>query len=165
MVGTGGVHNVNTDGQGFFTGYYNADDATAERMRHGMYWSGDLAYCDADGWIYLAGRSGDWLRVDGENMAAAPIERILIRLPDINLVAVYAVPDENVGRPDHGGDRAQRRRHAHTREFRIIPRSAGRPLSQGVAEVCPHRARPADDRHAQGAQTRTRGAGSDARRR
>ncbi len=88
---------VNTDGQGFFTGYYNADDATAERMRHGMYWSGDLAYRDADGWIYLAGRSGDWLRVDGENMAAAPIERILIRLPVINLVAVYAVPDENVG--------------------------------------------------------------------
>jgi len=88
---------VNTDGQGFFTGYYNADDATAERMRHGMYWSGDLAYKDAEGWIYLAGRSGDWLRVDGENMAAAPIERILIRLPDINLVAVYAVPDDNVG--------------------------------------------------------------------
>ncbi|MCV7299884.1 AMP-binding protein [Mycobacterium barrassiae] len=88
---------VNTDGQGFFTGYYNADDATAERMRHGMYWSGDLAYRDDDGWIYLAGRSGDWLRVDGENMAAAPIERILIRLPVANLVAVYAVPDENVG--------------------------------------------------------------------
>ncbi|BBX02295.1 acyl-CoA synthetase [Mycolicibacterium moriokaense] len=88
---------VNTDGQGFFTGYYNADDATAERLRHGMYWSGDLAYRDADGWIYLAGRSGDWMRVDGENMAAAPIERILSRLPVINLVAVYAVPDENVG--------------------------------------------------------------------
>jgi fatty-acyl-CoA synthase len=88
---------VNTQGAGFFTGYYNADDATAERMRHGMYWSGDLAYCDADGWIYLAGRSGDWLRVDGENMAIAPIERILIRLPALSQVAVYAVPDENVG--------------------------------------------------------------------
>jgi len=88
---------VNTTGAGFFTGYYNADDATAERMRHGMYWSGDLAYVDEDGWIYLAGRSGDWLRVDGENMAAAPIERILIRLPDISQVAVYAVPDEHVG--------------------------------------------------------------------
>ncbi|HEX9499992.1 MAG TPA: acyl-CoA synthetase, partial [Mycobacterium sp.] len=35
--------------------------------------------------------------VDGENLAAAPIERILVRLPDINRVAVYAVPDENVG--------------------------------------------------------------------
>ena len=88
---------VNTSGTGFFTGYYNSEDATAERMRHGMYWSGDLAYRDADGWIYLAGRTADWMRVDGENLAAAPIERILVRLPDINRVAVYAVPDENVG--------------------------------------------------------------------
>ena len=88
---------VNTDGAGFFTGYYNAEDATAERLRHGMYWSGDLAYRDTEGWIYLAGRSGDWLRVDGENMAAAPIERILVRLGEVNRVAVYAVPDENVG--------------------------------------------------------------------
>jgi fatty-acyl-CoA synthase len=88
---------VNTAGSGFFTGYYNADEATAERLRHGMYWSGDLAYVDDDGWIYLAGRSGDWLRVDGENMATAPIERILIRLPQISQVAVYAVPDEMVG--------------------------------------------------------------------
>ena len=88
---------VNTTGTGFFTGYYNAEDATAERLRHGMYWSGDLAYRDADGWIYLAGRTGDWMRVDGENLAAAPIERILVRLPASNRVAVYAVPDENVG--------------------------------------------------------------------
>ena len=84
-------------GAGFFTGYYNDEDATAERMRHGMYWSGDLAYRDADGWIYLAGRTADWMRVDGENLAAAPIERILLRLPAVNRVAVYAVPDENVG--------------------------------------------------------------------
>jgi fatty-acyl-CoA synthase len=88
---------VNTDGKGFFTGYYNDEDSNADRMRHGMYWSGDLAYRDADGWIYLAGRTGDWMRVDGENMAAAPIERILVRHPDINRVAVYAVPDEHVG--------------------------------------------------------------------
>ena len=66
---------VNTTGTGFFTGYYNDPAATAERMRHGMYWSGDLAYRDADGWIYLAGRTADWMRVDGENLAAAPIER------------------------------------------------------------------------------------------
>jgi fatty-acyl-CoA synthase len=88
---------VNTDGRGFFSGYYNDDDATEDRMRHGMYWSGDLAYRDADGWLYLAGRTADWLRVDGENMAAAPIERILVRQPAINRVAVYAVPDEHVG--------------------------------------------------------------------
>ena len=88
---------VNTAGAGLFRGYYNDPNVTAERMRHGMYWSGDLAYRDADGWIYLAGRSGDWMRVDGENLTAAPIERILIRLPAINRVAVYPVPDEYVG--------------------------------------------------------------------
>lgn len=88
---------VNTMGSGFFTGYYNDAQANAERMRHGMYWSGDLAYKDADGWIYLAGRTADWMRVDGENLAAAPIERILLRHSAINRVAVYAVPDERVG--------------------------------------------------------------------
>lgn len=88
---------VNTTGSGFFTGYYNDPDANAERMRHGMYWSGDLAYKDADGWIYLAGRTADWMRVDGENLAAAPIERILLRHSAINRVAVYAVPDGRVG--------------------------------------------------------------------
>ena len=88
---------VNTQGANAFTGYYNDAAATGERMRHGMYWSGDLAYRDADGWIYLAGRTADWLRVDGENLAASPIERILQRLGPINQVAVYGVPDEDVG--------------------------------------------------------------------
>ncbi len=88
---------VNTAGSGFFTGYYNDPEANAERMRHGMYWSGDVAYRDSEGWIYLAGRTADWMRVDGENLAAAPIERILLRHSAINRVAVYAVPDGHVG--------------------------------------------------------------------
>ena len=62
-----------------------------------MYWSGDLAYRDADGFVYFAGRTADWLRVDGENLAAAPIERILLRHPAVDEAAVYAVPDDVVG--------------------------------------------------------------------
>lgn len=88
---------VNTTGAGLFSGYYNDPDATGERLRNGIYWSGDLAYKDADGWIYFAGRTGDWMRVDGENLACAPIERILLRLEPVSRVAVYAVPDETVG--------------------------------------------------------------------
>lgn len=88
---------VNTSGSGLFRGYYNDPDATGERMRGGIYWSGDLAYRDEHGWIYLAGRTGDWMRVDGENLTAAPIERILLRLPEVAVVAVYPVPDEYVG--------------------------------------------------------------------
>jgi fatty-acyl-CoA synthase len=80
-----------------FEGYYNNADATAERVRAGSYWSGDLAYRDSDGWFYFAGRSADRLRVDSENFAAAPIEGILSRMPGVVMVAVYPVPDARTG--------------------------------------------------------------------
>ena len=67
------------------------------RLREGWYWTGDLAYRDEAGFFYFAGRDHDWLRVDGENFASAPIERILQRHPDIVLASVYAVPDPVVG--------------------------------------------------------------------
>ena len=84
---------VNTEGAGFFAGYYNDAPSTSERMRDGMYWSGDLAYRDADGHVYMAGRSGDWLRVDGENMATGIVEEILLRHPAVSRVAAYGLPD------------------------------------------------------------------------
>ncbi|WP_018178340.1 long-chain-fatty-acid--CoA ligase [Jongsikchunia kroppenstedtii] len=85
---------VNTGGAGAFTGYYNNPEADAERMRGGMYHSGDLGYVDADGYVYFAGRLGDWVRVDGENMGTGPIERILMRHDGIRLSAVYGVRAE-----------------------------------------------------------------------
>jgi fatty-acyl-CoA synthase len=88
---------VNTQGAGFFAGYYNDDRATAERLDGGMFWSGDLAYRDDAGFVYLAGRTADWLRVDGENLAAAPIETILLRHPALSQAVVYGVPDPRVG--------------------------------------------------------------------
>ena len=88
---------VNTQGAGFFGGYYNNEKATADRLDGGMYWSGDLGYRDEAGFVYLAGRTSDWLRVDGENLAAAPIEAIMLRHPAISQAAVYGVPDPDVG--------------------------------------------------------------------
>jgi len=80
-----------------FEGYYNNAEADAERTRNGWYWSGDLGYRDEEGVFWFAGRNADWLRVDGENFAAAPIERILARFPGADGVAVYAVPDSRTG--------------------------------------------------------------------
>ncbi|BAX94607.1 long-chain-fatty-acid--CoA ligase FadD17 [Mycobacterium shigaense] len=88
---------VNTTGAGAFEGYYNDEAAMAERMRGGVYHSGDLAYRDEAGYAYFAGRLGDWMRVDGENLGAAPIERVLLRHPGVTEVAVYPVPDAIVG--------------------------------------------------------------------
>ncbi len=88
---------VNISDAGRFEGYYNDPDAEAERMRGGVYHSGDLAYRDENGYAYFAGRLGDWMRVDGENLGSAPIERVLLRHPDVVEVAVYGIPAPDVG--------------------------------------------------------------------
>ncbi|MSO58906.1 MAG: acyl-CoA synthetase [Ilumatobacteraceae bacterium] len=88
---------VNRNGGGAFEGYYNNDSATDARLRRGWYWSGDLAYRDADGFFYFAGRDADWLRVDSENFATAPVEEILRRFAGVVMVAAYPVPDPRTG--------------------------------------------------------------------
>ena len=91
---------VNRSGGGKFEGYYGDAQAEQSRLRDGWYWTGDLAYRDEAGYFWFAGRSGDWLRVDSENMAATPIESVLARYPGFAGVAVYAVPDVDTA----GGD-------------------------------------------------------------
>lgn len=88
---------VDTEGAARFEGYYNNPAANAERVRHGWYWTGDLGYVDQEGWFYFAGRSGDWIRVDGENTSALLTERVLRRHPGVVAAAVFGVPDPRSG--------------------------------------------------------------------
>jgi fatty-acyl-CoA synthase len=88
---------VQTDPGQSFEGYYRNPEADRSRFRNGIFWSGDLAYRDADGWLYFVGRDNDWIRVDGENFAARPVERIVGQYPAVRSAAVYAVPDSEVG--------------------------------------------------------------------
>jgi len=88
---------VNTLGVGPFEGYYRNEEAMRHTTRQGWYWSGDLGYVDDDGWVYFAGRTSDWLRVDGENFTAAPIEAVVGRHPDVMLVSAYGVPAPDSG--------------------------------------------------------------------
>ncbi len=88
---------VDTEGAARFEGYYNNEAANAERVRHGWYWTGDLGYVDEAGYFYFAGRSGDWIRVDGENISALLTERILRRHPGVIAAGVFGVPDPRSG--------------------------------------------------------------------
>jgi fatty-acyl-CoA synthase len=88
---------VNQTGGAGFEGYWRNADAESARVRNGWYWTGDLAYRDENDFFYFGGRDFDWLRVDGENFAAAPVEGVLQRHPDVVLASVYAVPDTVVG--------------------------------------------------------------------
>ena len=80
-----------------FEGYWRNDVADAERVRNGWYWTGDLGYVDESGFLYFAGRRGDWIRVDGENTSALTTERVLRRHEEVIAAAAYAVPDPRSG--------------------------------------------------------------------
>ncbi|SEG87407.1 fatty-acyl-CoA synthase [Thermomonospora echinospora] len=88
---------VDVDGAARFEGYYNDPAADAERVRHGWYWTGDLGFIDEAGFVYFAGRSGDWIRVDSENISARHTELVLRRHPKIIDAAAFGVPDPRSG--------------------------------------------------------------------
>ena len=88
---------VSQTGATGFEGYWRNAEAEQARVKNGWYWTGDLGYRDEDDFFYFGGRDYDWLRVDGENFASAPVEGILQRHPDVVLASVYAVPDTVVG--------------------------------------------------------------------
>jgi fatty-acyl-CoA synthase len=88
---------VGRDGLGGFEGYWANPEADAARSRGGWYWTGDLGYRDEEGTFYFAGRTADWLRVDGENFAAGPVEAVLARFPGVAAALVYGVPDARTG--------------------------------------------------------------------
>ena len=88
---------VNCEGRGAFEGYWADPEAESARVRDGRYHSGDLGYRDPDGFLWFAGRTDDWLRVGGENVAAAPVQRILSRHPQVREAVVLGVPDPTAG--------------------------------------------------------------------
>lgn len=88
---------VNTEGSGPFEGYYRNEEATSKTTRNGWYWSGDLGYMDEERFLYFAGRDSDWIRVDGENFPAQPVETAVTQHPDVVIAAVYGVPDASAG--------------------------------------------------------------------
>ncbi|MEV0319049.1 AMP-binding protein [Streptomyces sp. NPDC050658] len=97
LNGDAAIGELVNKGRSPFEGYWRNAEADAARLRGGWYWTGDLFYRDAEGFLYFAGRTDDRLRVDSENLAAAMIENILARYAGAAAVAVYAVPDPVAG--------------------------------------------------------------------
>ncbi|WP_242908065.1 AMP-binding protein [Actinomadura terrae] len=80
-------------GEPMMRGYWNDPAATAERIRDGWLYTGDLARQDERGRFHLVGRRKDMIRRGGENVAAAEVEAVLVRHPAVRAAAVVAVPD------------------------------------------------------------------------
>jgi|GEM_PF-3464 len=79
-----------------FHGYLGMLDKTLEEFDGDWFNTGDLAVIDSDGFLSLAGRSKDVIIRGGENLPVAEIEDALVRHPDIQDIAVVAMPDDRL---------------------------------------------------------------------
>ena len=84
-------------GPRMMSGYWNDEEATKSAFQDGWLFTGDLGYKDQDGYIYLSGRSKDFIKRGGEMISPVEIERILIDHPEVDDAAVIGVPDEEWG--------------------------------------------------------------------
>jgi len=87
-------HSAQEPQRGFFSGYLNDEQATAQAWRGGWFHTGDTVRQDADGMLHFVDRKKNIIRRSGENIAAAEVEALLQAHPAVKQVAVLAVPDE-----------------------------------------------------------------------
>ncbi|MGB2059502.1 MAG: class I adenylate-forming enzyme family protein [Alcanivorax sp.] len=78
-------------------GYWNNPEATAEAFDGDWLKTGDIAYLDDEGYLYIVDRIKDLVIRGGENIGCAEVEAALLEHPDVLEAAVYAVPDERLG--------------------------------------------------------------------
>lgn len=79
------------------SGYWRRPEATAEANRGGWWHTGDLAYCDTEGYFYIVGRKKDMFISGGENIYPAEVEAVIATHPGVLEVAVIPQPDPRWG--------------------------------------------------------------------
>lgn len=96
-VEPGATGEILVHGDNVMTGYWNAPQATATTLIDGWFHSGDMGHQDAEGYLYVDGRSKEMIISGGENIYPAEIENLLIESPDIAEASVIGRPDERWG--------------------------------------------------------------------
>ncbi|WP_342586589.1 AMP-binding protein [Microbacterium testaceum] len=97
-VPAGTVGEIHVTGPNVFAGYLGLDEATrAAKTDDGWFRSGDLGYLDADGYLYICGRSKDMIISGGENIYPAEVEALIADIPGVTGVAVIGIPDDRWG--------------------------------------------------------------------
>ena len=78
-------------------GYWKREEATKETLRSGWLYTGDLGYRDDEGYIFLGGRSKDFIKRGGEMIAPEEVEQTLMSHPAVDEAAIIGVPDIDWG--------------------------------------------------------------------
>jgi long-chain acyl-CoA synthetase len=84
-------------GGSMFEGYWNRPEINATVFEDGWFRTGDVAYLDDEGFVFIVDRIKDLIIRGGENIGCGQVEAALLMHPDVHEAAVYAVPDERLG--------------------------------------------------------------------
>jgi long-chain acyl-CoA synthetase len=96
-VQPGEVGEIIAKGPNIMVGYWNNPQATADAVRDGWLYTGDLATVDDEGYIYIVDRKKDMIITGGENVFSTEVENVLYTHPAILEAAVVGVPDATWG--------------------------------------------------------------------
>ena len=97
----GEVGEVVVAGTNVMKGYWKKEEQTEAVLINGSYWTGDLGYLDAAGYLYLVDRSKDMIVSGGENVYSTEVEEVLYKHPAVLEAAAFGVPDEKWGEAVH----------------------------------------------------------------
>ncbi|MCU7935378.1 MAG: acyl--CoA ligase [Candidatus Thiodiazotropha sp. (ex Dulcina madagascariensis)] len=84
-------------GKNIMQGYWRDSEKTAQVLRDGRLYTGDLAHTDSDGYLYIDGRSSDMIKSGANRISPKEIEEVIQELDGILEVAVVGCPDEMLG--------------------------------------------------------------------
>lgn len=84
-------------GSNIMMGYWKEEDATKEVLKNDYYHTGDLGYCDEDGFIFISGRKNDIIKVKGFRVSTKEIEERIADLDAVEEVAVIGVENPLLG--------------------------------------------------------------------
>lgn len=96
-VAAGEIGEICGRGPILMPGYYKRPELTAEAVKDGWLYSGDLGYVDADGFLYLVDRKKDMIISGGVNVYPRDIEEIVVQHPAVKEAAVYGIPHDKWG--------------------------------------------------------------------
>jgi acetyl-CoA synthetase len=91
------IHTDKRKPVGMFNGYYRDDQLTAKVWTNDIYRTGDMAWCDEDGFFWFVGRADDVIKSSGYRIGPFEVESALMEHPAVLECAITAVPD-----PDRG---------------------------------------------------------------
>lgn len=99
--GSGEIGEIILAGEQIMTGYWGRPEATAEVIREGWFYTGDLARVDEDGYIYIIDRAKDLIISGGYNVYPREVEEVLYQHQAVAEAAVVGIPDRKWGEAVH----------------------------------------------------------------